>query len=81
MPHELIMAGVDLSATCDTLDFHPHGPEDAPPICEPELPNGGRIGVVTLASDGDFISSRLLTQPELAVEWEKHNAAHGKAAR
>jgi hypothetical protein len=70
-------------AACEAEpDFHFLGDT---PCCEQDLPNASGMGVVTLgpasspkANDGEFISSRQLTQAELAVEWAQHNARHGK---
>lgn len=67
-----MLTTIDTGDACEALDFHPHGPEDAPPICEPEMPNVCSMGVVTLDSDGTFISSRLLNAAELAQAWDDH---------
>lgn len=66
-------------ATCDA-SFHPFGPDSetpAKPASVPSLPNPSALGIVTLAADGTFVSSRLLTQEELAAEWAAHHARHG----
>lgn len=68
------------SATCDGgLNFCLFGP---PSEAEPprQRPNTGGIGVVTLASDGTFISRRPLNDVELAQAWAEHDARHGLAA-
>ena len=82
-----MITSIDTGAACEAVDFHPHGPEDAAPICEQALPNPSGMGVVTLgpasspkANDGEFISSRPLTQDELKVEWAEHNARHRKVS-
>ena len=38
------------------------------------LPNAAKLGVVTLGPDGEFLSSRPLTQAELAEAWSAHHA-------
>jgi hypothetical protein len=65
---------IDTGAACEP-DFYFLGDT---PCCEQDLPNASGMGVVTLGPDGEFISSRQLTQAELAVEWAEHNARHGK---
>jgi len=62
------------------IEFYPFGPPD-PPTFEPALPNDSSMGVVTLAPNGAFVSSRLLTKAELAQAWHEHEARHGKAAQ
>lgn len=80
-----MITSIDTGASHEAY-FYPHGREDAAPLCEQALPNASGMGVVTLgpasspkANDGEFISSRHMTQAELAVEWAQHNARHGKA--
>lgn len=58
------------------LDFYPFGPPA--PAATPDLPNPARMGVVTLAPNGAFVSSRVLTPAELAQAWREHEA-HCKA--
>jgi len=62
-------------ATCEALDFHPFGP-DRP---ADHLPNVSAMGIVTLAEDGTFISSRVFSEDELAAAWAEHRARHGRA--
>ena len=77
------MNTIDTGAACEAEpDFNLFGDT---PCCEQALPNPSGMGLVTLgpasspkANDGEFISSRQLTQDELAVEWAQHNAKHVK---
>lgn len=62
-------------ATCDEgLDFYPFIKSEPDPGVVVELPNHCDMGVVTLGEDGTFLSSRPLTQAELAVAWAEHFA-------
>lgn len=61
-----------IPAMCDDEGFHPFGAEPTfPPV---PLPNVSAMGVVTLAPDGEFISSRLLNRAELEEAWAAHHA-------
>ena len=71
---------IDTGAACEP-DFHFLGDtacEPQAPPAAPSLPNASMMGVVTLDARGEFVSSRQLTQDELADAWAQHNARHGK---
>lgn len=60
------------------LDFYPCGDPDSLHVCQQSLPNASGMSIATLGPRGEFISSRHLTQDELAVAWAEHNARHGR---